>query len=271
MLKKNIPAILIVGMFFFSARCPADPLELAEDLFQKGEWQLCRRECRRAQLEGAEPSGRLTLLSAMASVRTGMDPGAAASLFEDLIETEPDRQITAMASYELGRLQWQLEQPEQAFDSFATAFHSTTNKPLFLHASCSLFLLMNEHQDLKQDQEALISQINTSRSEWYGALFSKCEKPEASGQKTEGPGWFVGFYRSQISPAIGDRCNLHPSCSEYFRQARAKHGLLAFAMVGDRFFREPEVNNLKKEPITMEDGHVRYRDLLEYHDFWMTP
>lgn len=271
MLKKNIPTILIVGMFFFSAPCTADQLELTEDLFRKGEWSLCKRECRRALLEEVEPASRFKLLSAMSSVRSGMPGEDAAPLFSSIIQTADDIQVKAMASYELGRLQWQMDEAELAFDSFSTAFHTTTNKSLFLHAACSLFLLMKEHSDLKNGNDALVSQINTSRNQWYGALFSQCAKPEAGKKDPDAPGWFIGFYRSQISPAIGDRCNLQPSCSEYFRQARHKHGLLAIPMIGDRFFREPEVNSLKLDPVIMEDGHIRYRDPLVDHDFWMNP
>lgn len=271
MLKKNIPTILIVGMFFFSALCTANQLELTEDLFRKGEWSLCKRECRRALLDGAEPTSRFELLSAMSSVRSGMSARDATPLFSNLVLTTHDVQVKAMASYELGRLQWQLDEAELAFDSFSTAFHTTTNKSLFLHAACSLFLLMDEHGEFKNGNEALVSQINTSRDQWYGALFSECAKPVAGQNDPDAPGWFVGFYRSQISPAIGDRCNLQPSCSEYFRQARCKHGLLAIPMIGDRFFREPEVNSLKLDPVIMEDGHIRYRDPIEAHDFWMNP
>jgi len=40
-------------------------------------------------------------------------------------------------------------------------------------------------------------------------------------------------------------------------------------MIGDRFFREPEVNNEKKDPVVMPNGQIRYRDPLKNHDFWM--
>ena len=128
---------------------------------------------------------------------------------------------------------------------------------------------MKEHPELKSGRDALISQIDTSRDQWNRILFSQCAKPVADDTSANTPGWFVGVYRSQISPAIGARCVLQPSCSEYFVQAKAKHGLLAIPMIGDRFFREPEVSNRKLEPMIMEDGHIRYRDPVEYHDFWM--
>ena len=128
---------------------------------------------------------------------------------------------------------------------------------------------MDEHPELKEGKDDLQDQINTSRDQWFGALFTQCAKPEASNDKPESPGWFIAFYRGQISPAIGDRCNLEPSCSEYFHQAKALHGLKAIPMAADRFFREPGVNSEKKDPVLMPSGQIRYRDPLENHDFWM--
>ena len=269
MLKKNIPAILFAGMFFFCAYCPADSLELAVDLFEKGEWDLCRRECRRALLADTPPTERFQLLNAMSSVRSGMEASEAAILFEPIIESNADLQVSSIASYELGRLQWQLDQPENALESFFFAFNTTTNKTLFLHAACSMFLLFKEQPDLKAGNESLLSQISTSRDQWYGALFSECAKPDPANDKPSAPNWVIRLYRTQISPAIGERCTLEPSCSEYFHQASGRHGIKSVPMIADRFVREPEVSNQKADPVIMEDGQMRYRDPVEHHDFWM--
>jgi putative component of membrane protein insertase Oxa1/YidC/SpoIIIJ protein YidD len=269
MLEKNIPAIFLVGMFFFSAHGLASPLDLATDMFEKGEWALCRRECKRALRSGSGPMERFQLLSAMSSVRSGMDPSRSIPLFESIISNGSDVQVSSIAAYELGRLQWQTGAAPQALDSLAFAFHCTTNKPLFLSSACSMFLLLKEHPELKQGREELIDQINTSRDQWFGALFAQCAKPDPAKDMPEAPGWFIAFYRNQISPAIGDRCTLEPSCSEYFHQATCKHGITSIPMMGDRFFREPEVNNLKKDPVIMDNGQIRYRDPIENHDFWM--
>jgi len=257
-------------MFFFSAPVQADSLSLATDLFEKGDWALCRRECRRALLQGTLPIERFQLLDALSAVRMGSDFSRTAKQFEEIIAANTDAQLSAIASYELARLQWTAEQPELAFESFAFAFQNTADKQLFLHAACSLFLLMKEYPALKDGNEALISQINTSRDQWYGALFTQCAKPgPMSTAQPENSGWLVRFYRTQISPAIGDRCTLEPSCSEYFRQAKSQHGTMAFPMVGDRFFREPEVNSRKQDPVVMQNGRIRYQDPIENHDFWM--
>ncbi|HEY5653999.1 MAG TPA: membrane protein insertion efficiency factor YidD [Pontiella sp.] len=266
---KNIPAILLAGMFFFSMHGWAGNLDLATDLFEQGEWELCRRECRRALISEPRSTERFQLLEAMALICSGKNPTHAIQLLSPVIEANVDQEVTAIASYELGRLQWQLNAPEDALNSFEYAFASTTNKTLFLHASCSMFQLLKEHKTLEKGREALISQIQTSRSEWYGPLFSATAKPDPEKNQPQAPNWIVRFYRSQISPAIGSRCVLEPSCSEYFHQAYCKHGLKAAPMIADRFFREPELSNEKKDPVAMPSGQIRYRDPLENHDFWM--
>ncbi|MBN1558006.1 MAG: membrane protein insertion efficiency factor YidD [Lentisphaerae bacterium] len=78
----------------------------------------------------------------------------------------------------------------------------------------------------------------------------------------------VGFYRSQISPAIGRRCSLHPSCSEYACRALDKHGLLALPLIADRAVREPGVVAAQADPVTI-NGRRLYRDPLDAHDAWL--
>jgi len=80
---------------------------------------------------------------------------------------------------------------------------------------------------------------------------------------------FISLYRTQISPAIGARCSLEPSCSEYFVQAVKKHGLLGVPLIADRFVREPDVLKAKAKTVVMTDGRVRFADPVSDHDFWM--
>jgi putative component of membrane protein insertase Oxa1/YidC/SpoIIIJ protein YidD len=269
LLTKNIPALFAAGMFFFSACAFSNPLALATDLFEKSEWNLCRRECRRALMAGTEPIEKFQLMDALAYMKGGGGIDPAIRMLEPIIATNTDHQVTAIAAYHLGRLQWQVDQPEEALISFSTAFHTTTNKTLFLQSACSIFLLLDDEPDLKEGRADLLHQINTSRSEWYGTLFGICAKPDPHSDEPKAPNWIVRFYRAQISPAIGNRCTLDPSCSEYYHQAHEKHGLKAIPMVADRFFREPEVNQQKKDPVVTKNGQIRYRDPVEDHDFWM--
>lgn len=268
-MNKNIPALFLAGMFFFSAWAFGGELSLATDLFEQHDWALCRRECRRALLAGKPPKEKFQLLEAMASVRIGEEPEAVLERFEAIIATNADEQVSAIAAYELGRVQWRLDQTEAALGSFETAFNTTTNKALFLRAGCSIFQLFKEHSGLKNGRSDLIQQINTSRDQWYGALFAETARPDPKKNQPKAPNWIVRFYRAQISPAIGNRCVLEPSCSEYFHQAQQAHGLKSIPMIADRFFREPDVSNQKKEPVVMPDGRIRYRDPIQNHDFWM--
>ena len=79
----------------------------------------------------------------------------------------------------------------------------------------------------------------------------------------------VGFYRRQVGPAIGSRCELHPSCSAYLLEACRAHGILGFALLGDRLFREPAVSGARERMITLPDGRRKVADPLSDHDFWM--
>lgn len=79
--------------------------------------------------------------------------------------------------------------------------------------------------------------------------------------------WIVGFYRAQISPAIGARCVLDPSCSQYFLEASRKHGLLGLPMIADRFVREP-IESASDRVILRTDGQHRHLDPVEDHDWW---
>jgi putative component of membrane protein insertase Oxa1/YidC/SpoIIIJ protein YidD len=79
----------------------------------------------------------------------------------------------------------------------------------------------------------------------------------------------LDLYRTQIRPAIGQRCSLHPSCSEYARQALSRHGLLGIALIGDRAVREPDLVAAQADPIVI-NGRRFYRDPLDAHDGWLT-
>lgn len=78
----------------------------------------------------------------------------------------------------------------------------------------------------------------------------------------------VWFYRTCVGPAIGSRCALYPSCSQYFLDACRKHGWLGIPLMTDRFVREP-VESVKDEWVLDPRGHWKHPDPVEDHDFWM--
>ena len=81
--------------------------------------------------------------------------------------------------------------------------------------------------------------------------------------------WAVGFYRQQVRPALGQRCSLTPSCSQYGVEALHSHGLLGLAMIADRGVREPAVVAARANPVRAQ-GRTKYSDPLRDHDGWMS-
>lgn len=79
----------------------------------------------------------------------------------------------------------------------------------------------------------------------------------------------VAFYRFCISPAIGARCSIQPSCSQYFLEASRKHGLLAFPIIADRLVREPGLVAEKRVTVLV-GGKTRIADPLADHDNWLS-
>ncbi len=80
--------------------------------------------------------------------------------------------------------------------------------------------------------------------------------------------WVVSFYRTQIRPAIGHRCSLSPSCSEYFRLASERHGWLGVPLLADRLFREPGIVERAEIPVP-HGRRIMWGDPLEDHTFWL--
>lgn len=263
--QKSIPAVL-AGMLLFSS---ASAQDLALDLFREGRWRECRRECMRIQLaQGTNTTPKIQLLNTACSIRQKKQPPQKMlKQLAPLITQTQDPETAAIASFETARLLRSQKSYGDSLNAFEFSFHSTTNRSLFLQSACSAFLIMNDHKELRGGRSSFIQEINTSRALWYGELFSMCREKRSS--RFTPADWFVRFYRSQISPSIGQRCTLEPSCSEYFRQAACRHGALkAVPLIADRFVREPGVNNIKKDPVFV-NGMIRYRDPLNEHDFWM--
>lgn len=101
------------------------------------------------------------------------------------------------------------------------------------------------------------------------AIAGRLSPPPRRSLTARAAGGFIGFYRFAISPALGARCALHPSCSAYFLQAARKHGALAVPITADRFVREPVASHSDKW-VTLPDGRGRHPDPLSDHDFWFS-
>ena len=86
-------------------------------------------------------------------------------------------------------------------------------------------------------------------------------------------GWFarrvVGFYRLFVGPALGARCALEPSCSQYFLEASRRHGVFGLPMIADRFVREP-VASASDRWVRNAKGELKHPDPVSDHDGWFS-
>jgi putative component of membrane protein insertase Oxa1/YidC/SpoIIIJ protein YidD len=86
------------------------------------------------------------------------------------------------------------------------------------------------------------------------------------------PGYaIVHFYQHQLDSLSAVRatgCPMHPSCSEYTKEAMEKHGFLVGWMMGvDRLYRCGR-DEKKLSPLVFVDGEWKYYDPVKRNDFW---
>ena len=267
----RIPGALPGILFFFGLIAHVAAIELAVDLFAEGDWIACRRECKRMLVQKPDDETR-RLLDAVCWLRLTNDNASILSALGFLAQSATNADIRAMAAYELGRIRWSAGDSTNAFVFLRQAFVETSTQDLFLRAGCSLDLLVRDFPILEKKDTPLFQSLKTSRVLWTPALVKECvlEQEPSAGLLSRPGQWVVSFYREMIRPAIGSRCALEPSCSEYFRQASLKHGLLGWPIQADRFIREPSVVQAAERPIPVQDEDgVRYDDPISDHDEWM--
>lgn len=78
----------------------------------------------------------------------------------------------------------------------------------------------------------------------------------------------IKFYRDYISSADGNRCPMHPTCSQYCIEAFKKHGhLLGWIMCSDRLMRCGRDETKLSDPVWI-DRVKRSYDPVSNNDFW---
>jgi putative membrane protein insertion efficiency factor len=97
------------------------------------------------------------------------------------------------------------------------------------------------------------------------------EETPAPGTNTSSCGYFliqaIRFYQHHVSPVIGDRCQMYPSCSSYAVEAIKKHGcLIGSVMTSDRLIHE--ANETDHAPLIETEGDYGYYDPVSANDFW---
>jgi len=78
----------------------------------------------------------------------------------------------------------------------------------------------------------------------------------------------IKFYQDYISSVDGNRCPMHPTCSQYCIEAFKKHGtFLGWIMCSDRLMRCGRDENKLSDPVWI-DGKKRTYDPVSHNDFW---
>lgn len=266
--QNSIPARCAGMLFFFAFAClPASAgTRLALELVEQGDLLAARREAARA-VQRNPGDDRALLLAAEIALSMRPEEESARRVVVHLSETAGETGVRARAAYLAGRSYWNIGDRGQAWRYFSAAFRSAEDRELFLRSGCALFLLRREDGRLGEEEVALLQQLASCRNLWTFELRDDV-RPRSQRKARGGPAaWIVGFYRAQIGPAIGHRCVLDPSCSEYFLQASRAHGWLGVPMIGDRLVREPGVVQAAEKPVE-RNGMIRFRDPVENHSFW---
>jgi len=275
-IAKQIPG-LVPGIFFLficvTSGVAASSLDLAVDLFAEEDWPAARTEALRVTYDSpAAPAHQAQLLASVCALRAGMDRSRAEDSLRTLWQEDSvDVELRSMAAYELGLAEWSDGGDTNVLAALSYSYLHARQPSLFWRAGCSLYFFLKQHKALRKQEAVLWSSLQSCRDVWPLEVWRECRPvPKAGSSVGALPGkWLVQFYRAQVSPAIGARCDLLPSCSEYFKQASQAHGLLGIPIMADRFIREPSVVSAAAKPVVMPDGHIRYADPLSDHDSWM--
>jgi putative membrane protein insertion efficiency factor len=79
----------------------------------------------------------------------------------------------------------------------------------------------------------------------------------------------ISFYQKIVSPAVGNRCRMSPSCSAYSREAFQTHGFfLGWIMTCDRLMRCGRDETHLSPGVWAPEGRLT-QDSLSGNDFWM--
>jgi len=248
-------------------------LDLAVDLFEEGNWASAHTESLRVLTGDPGPlAAHASLLSAVSALRMGQGQDKAkADLTTLWNDSTIDIEIRSMAAYEFAWAEWDNASSTNTLAALKFAYLNARQPPLFWSAGCSLYFFLKANKTLRQQEAVTWQSLQSCRDAWPLEVWRECRPRKKSGTSLASlPGkWVVQFYRAQISPAIGARCDLLPSCSEYFKQASKAHGLLGISIMADRFIREPSVVSAAEKQVIMPDGHIRYEDPLSDHDSWL--
>ena len=272
-LTKGIPGILSGILFLLSPlSVSAAETDLAAQLFQEGNWATCIQESQRVLCQSPTNESAI-LLHTVASLRSGQtNLNDSLTSLTWLAQHSHNQEIRAQAANEAAWVMARQNRIQDALPLAEQSFLLSLSTPVFLSSGALLLEIMKRYSNLAAPSDNVRLQIETCASLFYNAPIPPISPtlcPPRTALLSKPGQWIVSFYRSAIRPAIGSRCSLKPSCSEYFLQASHKHKLLAIPMIADRLVREPSVVNSGHHAL-QEGGVTVYEDPVESHDFWMT-
>jgi uncharacterized protein len=91
---------------------------------------------------------------------------------------------------------------------------------------------------------------------------------EAEKNLENAPLYPIKFYQDYISSIDGNRCPMHPTCSQYCIEAFKKHGtFLGWIMCSDRLMRCGRDEKRLSDSVWI-DGERRSYDPVSNNDFW---
>ena len=251
----------------FAGAAAANPA-LMRGLYADRQWAACRTEARRVLLAAPENyEARLFLGLAQARLES---PEALPALRSLAADPAAPPALRWPARYAEALLLWRQGDGDGAAAALREVFLHTADRDLFLKSGCALMLAWRAPPIPGSDLDNLAAQLQTAAPQWTPALIQTVRREMADPPRAGfQPGRYgIAFYRAQIRPAIGDRCVLTPSCSEYSRQAFKTHGFfMGIAMTTDRFIREPGVVAAAAHPVAC-NGRMHFADPLSDHDWW---
>ncbi len=270
-LLKKIPGMLPGIFFFWAASAAYGQIQLARELFDEGNWKAGVRESLRVLNEQPGNSSATAILLA-----TGLRLNAAnektISGLEDLAGSLQSDEMRSFALYEAACALQRGGNSNRAFDLFARIVEGKCPTNMLARSSRAMQRLIDNGDCPPGRKKEWQTRLKTCAQLWTPAVRTRCDRDtrRPSSRLLGKPGkWIVSFYRAVVAPAIGARCSLVPSCSQYFRQASDRHGLLAFPIIADRLVREPS-ENTRQDNIAMIGGLERHKDPLSDHDWWLT-
>ncbi len=261
-----------VSALFLYAAPPLPPTDatLAVALYVEKDWRGARAEALRTLMHAPEDE---TAQAIAGLARIAREP--ASSLAQDqaaiTIHAITDAELRAWAGLQLGLIHWRSQNMDQAVTWLTFAFlQSAETDTQFLPSAYALDVFVRRHGDSHPPPAMVVRSLQALRPTLELAIAHDLNLPPAAGRRSIAErfaGGLVRFYQGQISPAIGQRCSMHPSCSVYCVEACRTYGWVGVPMTADRLVRESDHIQHRIRPVIV-DGEEKFYDPIEAHSFW---